>query len=109
MTSRLGRFLAPIALVTSVIAVLVTVQVSLTDEQRPSGADREQEAGRTEERSEARSPSRSKGPRTYTVRRGDVLSVIAERNGVTVDRLIELNPDVDTQNLRVGQRLRLRR
>ena len=40
---------------------------------------------------------------TYTVRAGDTLGAIAEETGVTVDELLELNPDVDPQSLTVGQ------
>jgi LysM repeat protein len=42
------------------------------------------------------------------VRSGDTLGAIAERVDVPVDRLLVLNPDVDPQSLRAGQRLRLR-
>lgn len=47
-------------------------------------------------------------PSYYTVRQGDVLSVIAERFGVDVDRLQQLNPTLDPRLLRPGMRLRLR-
>lgn len=46
--------------------------------------------------------------RTYTVRAGDNLTSIADRYGITVQRLEELNPRADPQTLRRGQRLRLR-
>jgi hypothetical protein len=35
------------------------------------------------------------------------LAVIAERLGTTVDRLMELNPGIDPQALRVGQSIRV--
>lgn len=47
-------------------------------------------------------------PAYYTVRQGDVLSVIAERFGIGVDRLRQLNPTLDPRLLRPGMRLRLR-
>jgi LysM repeat protein len=43
----------------------------------------------------------------YSVRSGDTLGVIAERLGTTVDRLVELNPGIDPQALRVGQPIRV--
>jgi teichoic acid transport system ATP-binding protein len=49
------------------------------------------------------------GRRTYVVRSGDTLSAISLDTGVTVEQLQALNPNVDVQALRVGQRLRLRR
>lgn len=56
------------------------------------------------------SSAKSKTPtvRVYTVKSGDVLSVIAERYGVPVARIERLNPDVDPRTLRPGVRLRLR-
>jgi len=46
--------------------------------------------------------------RTYVVRTGDTLSSISLDTGVSVDRLQQLNPDVDVQALQPGQRLKLR-
>jgi LysM repeat protein len=43
----------------------------------------------------------------YSVRSGDTLASIAERFGTTVDRLMELNPGIDPQALRVGQPIRI--
>ncbi len=42
---------------------------------------------------------------TYVVKSGDTLYVIAQRFGVTVDRIIALNNITDPSNIRVGQRL----
>jgi hypothetical protein len=44
---------------------------------------------------------------TVTVRSGDTASTIADRAGLTVDRLKALNPGVALETLRPGQRLRL--
>jgi LysM repeat protein len=41
------------------------------------------------------------------VKPGDVLSSIAEKTGVSLQRLQELNPDVDASALRAGQKLKL--
>lgn len=43
----------------------------------------------------------------YSVRSGDTLAGIADRFGTTVDRLMELNPGIDPQALRVGQPIRI--
>jgi LysM repeat protein len=53
--------------------------------------------------------SRTKSARAsvYSVRSGDTLAVIAERLGTSVDRLMELNPGIDPQALRVGQSIRV--
>ncbi|HEV2874185.1 MAG TPA: LysM domain-containing protein [Thermoleophilaceae bacterium] len=44
----------------------------------------------------------------YRVRLNDTLGLIAEQTGVPVEQLEALNPELDPQNLIVGQRIRLR-
>jgi LysM repeat protein len=90
------RLLAPGALV----AVLVAVWL-LASPGPDRAADRPVV---TTTATTAREPRR----RSYTVRAGDSLSAVAARYGITVERLTELNPKVDPQTLRRGQRLRLR-
>ena len=46
--------------------------------------------------------------RSYTVKLNDNLGLISEKTGVTVERLEELNPELDPQNLIVGQKIKLR-
>ena len=47
-------------------------------------------------------------PRFYRLRAGETLSDVALRFGTTVDSLLTLNPRVDPNALRVGQRIRIR-
>ena len=95
---RPARLLPPLVLLACIAAVLVIVQTTLSDdgEPAPTTTTRTQETRTTG------------GPRTYRVRAGDTLGGIAERVDVPVDELLQLNPDVDPQSLRAGQRLRLR-
>lgn len=51
--------------------------------------------------------SSSKKRKTYVVKSGDSFSVIAEKTGVSVEDLVQLNPGVDPQSLRTGQKLKL--
>jgi hypothetical protein len=51
---------------------------------------------------------RKRTPRTYTIKANDTLSGIAEQNGTTVERLLELNPELDPQGLVAGQKIKLR-
>ena len=44
----------------------------------------------------------------YRVRPGDTLGSIAEDTGVSLDRLQELNPQLDPQTITTGQRINLR-
>lgn len=48
-------------------------------------------------------------PRRYVVRKGDSPSGIAEKTGVPLYRLFELNRGIDKKPILPGQRLRLRR
>lgn len=52
--------------------------------------------------------SSSNSPSYYTVRKGDSLSKIASRNGVTVKNLCKLNGIKTTDKIRPGQKLRIR-
>jgi LysM repeat protein len=45
--------------------------------------------------------------RTYTVQSGDTLGSIASKEGTTVARLEQLNPNVDPTALRIGQTIRV--
>lgn len=105
-TSRPSRLLAPLALAACVVAVAVIVVSSLGGEEgatAPTAAT--QTAARPSTSSDA---SGTPARRTYTVKSGDSLSLIAEKTGVPVEELIRLNPGVDPQSLRTGQKLKLR-
>ncbi len=91
------RYLAPIALVVTLLAVVVVLASS-----GGSGSGNGERAQPTTTMREA--PAR----RTYVVRRGDTLVSIAERFDVDSSRLLALNPDVDAQALQPGTRLKLR-
>jgi LysM repeat protein len=45
---------------------------------------------------------------TYTIKANDTLSGIAAETGTTVERLQELNPELDPQGLVAGQKIKLR-
>jgi LysM repeat protein len=47
-------------------------------------------------------------PKAYVVQNGDTLTSIANRTGVPVSRIEELNPGVDPQILVSGEKLKLR-
>ena len=113
--SRL-RILAPAALVAFGLAFLVVVASSGTEK----SASPEQSAERPERGQDGRGgrggrPRPSGGRReaelpsdVYIVQAGDTLGTIAEKVGLSVDRLEELNPQIDPQTLVAGQRIKLR-
>jgi LysM repeat protein len=116
MPRSLSRWLAPLALLVSLLAVLIVISGSTGDEDGESGS-----SPTTEERQEARRgsatgtgsgettgrTSTTSRRRTYTVKPGDTLALISERTGVTVEELLELNEDIDPNSLTVGDRIRL--
>jgi LysM repeat protein len=100
-----ARLLAPLALLLAVVAVLLVVQAS-TD----SNGSKDDKAGETTtptDETTAETPTRRTRP-TYTVKLNDTLGLISEKTGVSVERIEELNPELDPQNLIVGQKIKLR-
>lgn len=101
-----ARWLAPLALLAALLAVFLLARPASDEGSRggagSTGASQTSTAART-----TTTKRRSSKARTYTVRRGDVLSTIAERTGVSLQRLQELNPDIDANALRTGQKLKL--
>jgi LysM repeat protein len=93
-----ARYLAPGALVVVAIIVVVVIKAA-------SGGGGNTEPAGTRPVTTATTHA---VPRFYTVRSGDILSVVAERTDVSVGRILELNPHLDPNALRPGQRLRLR-
>ena len=111
MPSRTSaRYLAPAALVAAAVAVyLVGFNGSSdggSDSGTPSSTTKSSGAGTgtAKRRTPAATTQQAK---TYTVQPGDVLSAIADKTGVSVERLQQLNPDADAQSLRIGQTLKL--
>jgi LysM repeat protein len=99
-----ARWLAPLALILCVMAV---ASVVLRPEE-PSGSS--SGTGSATTRVEADDESTSKTRRkTYRVRSGDTLTSISIRTGVSIARLQALNPELDSDALQTGQRIKLRR
>ncbi len=101
-----ARFLAPIAL------IAFAVRAVLRRPGRPRARrgqelrlvhDRDADEHRDQEEGAGQAQKR----KTYTVKSGDTPSGIAEKTGVSLDTLQELNPDLDPQTLAPGQRIRL--
>jgi LysM repeat protein len=107
------RLLAPLALVVFVLAlfvVLTSADVGGGGDTRTSQEAQERDLGDRSERTTTEPASREDRlpDETYIVKAGDTLGTIAERVGLTVERLMELNPDLDPQALVSGQKIKLR-
>ncbi len=101
-TSTASRWIAPAALV---LAALVTGLIVLGSGGSGSGSGSGSGA--------APAPvttvkAKTTGARFYTVRSGDTLTAISIDTGVPLVTLQQLNPELDSQALQPGDRLRLR-
>jgi LysM repeat protein len=96
-----ARFLAPLALIASFVAVYVLV--------RPAGdpGPVSSTSSVVKAAQPSQTPADKPAPRTYTVKSGDTLSGIAEQTGIPLDQILSLNPG-DANSLRVGRKLKLR-
>jgi LysM repeat protein len=99
-TSAAARLVAALALVGAVLVVVVVIGAAMEDDSSP----REQ---RTERPAKKQQQQQAKA-KTYTIKSGDTLTAIAQETGVSVNKIIELNPEVDPQILIAGEILKLR-
>jgi LysM repeat protein len=100
-----ARLLAPLALVGFVIALLVVINGAGSDGgSEKTGAKPKATATATPTKKQKARQKR----RRYVVKAGDTPSGIAEKTGVPLSQILELNPDLDDQTLTVGDKLKLR-
>lgn len=97
------RIFVPLALIALVVAIIVVASNSgysgsgsTTTTSRPSTTSTNAQAAPKTHR------------RRYTVKAGDTLGAIAEKTGVSVATLEDLNPGLDPTALVAGQKLKLR-
>jgi len=115
-----ARFAAPIALVAAALAIYLIGFGGVGEE--GGSVSQPAPAGQSTGKAPAGAKARPKAPgaadagdedpkattgRTYTVKAGDVLSVISDETGVSITDLERLNPGLDARALRVGRKLRL--
>ena len=113
-----ARVLAPLALVAFGIALLLIVASAGGGDDEPSRSEstaqeqRDLELARERRRREKTEDRREGQGRqsqdVYVVKAGDTLGAIAEKTGVPVEKLQELNPELDPQALVSGQKIKLR-
>jgi LysM repeat protein len=103
-----ARALAPLALAVFAVAFFGVILTSGSGDDGGDGGSARTEVERTNTRGKGKSARRRPTPSVYTVKVGDTLGSIAEKTGVTVERLQELNPELDPQALVSGQKIELR-
>ena len=108
-----SRWLAPIALLAFAAAILIVLSSGGGGGGSDAGDDTRagvtaattSDATTTGASTTETTPSKR---RYYRVMPGDTLSLIADRTGVALEVIEELNPGLDAQTLQTGQRIKLR-
>jgi LysM repeat protein len=104
--SMTARILAGLALVLAAGAIIFAVssETGGSDGSAGKGGAAGKAKGAGSNGGSQQKPDR----KVYEVQEGDTLTMIAAENGVSVERIEELNPDLDPQALIPGQELKLR-
>jgi LysM repeat protein len=104
-----ARIAAPVAFLVGVTLAVVLVRAGLSDE---PGTTTQVQATTTTRPTTAAATTRRTTTRAQpvfaTVESGDTLDQIALDHETTVERLLELNPNLDPRELQVGQQVRVR-
>jgi LysM repeat protein len=107
-----ARILAPLALVVFALVFFAIVLSSGgggdSGGGKVGGTNTEASRTSTAPKQERTTTEAQGGRATYTVKVGDTLGGIADKTGVPVEKLLELNPDLDPQALVSGQKVKLR-
>ena len=106
---RIGRWLAPVALITCAVAVYAVVDNTLLKHGSASSS-----SGSTQQTTSTKTTSKKgakarKRRRAYVVKSGDTLSAISIKTGVSMTTIQRLNPKIQADTLHAGQRVRLSR
>ncbi|HEX9415288.1 MAG TPA: LysM domain-containing protein [Gaiellaceae bacterium] len=96
----LARYVAPAAFLVAATVAALLIRAGL------NGGDHRTSTGSTVTTVTESLPHGA--PVYYRIRSGDTLGAVAERFHTSVDILRSLNPRVDPNSLRIGQRLRVR-
>jgi len=91
--------------VLAVVAILLVIQASTGSD---GGSKGEPAKTTTSVKQRPTQTTKRRVRPSYTVKLNDTLGLISEKTGVSVARLEELNPELDPQNLIVGQKIKLR-
>ena len=100
-----ARWLAPLALLIAGVAVYTVVHRDSSGGSTPTATTSTARTTGTKAQ-RARRAKKAKS-RTYTVKAGDTLSGIASKTGVSLQRIEELNPKLDSQALQTGETIKL--
>src|SRR5512133_4267263 len=100
---RIGRWLAPVALITCAVAVYAVVDNTLLKNDGASSSNGSTQQTTTKSTSKKSAKGR-KRRRAYIVKSGDTLSAISIKTGVSMTTIQRLNPKLQADTLHAGQR-----
>lgn len=103
-----ARFIAPLALLLFAAAVFAVVSGAGSSDDGKATKPAASAERKSEGKTTTTAAPKPRPKATYSVKAGDTLGGIAEQTGVTVERLQELNPELDPQALVSGQKIKLR-
>ena len=103
-----ARILAPAALALCLVAFFGVILVSGGGGDDDRADEREERTSTAKRQARRSAPAGQPNAPTYTVKTGDTLAGIADKTNVPVERIQELNPDLDPQALVSGQKIKLR-
>jgi LysM repeat protein len=106
---RIGRWLAPVALITCAVAVYAVVDNTLLKNDSPSSSSGSTQQTTTTKSTSKKGAKARKRRRAYVVKSGDTLSAISIKTGVAMVTIQRLNPKIQADTLHAGQRVRLSR
>jgi LysM repeat protein len=102
-----ARWLAPLALLAAGAALALVIHSTLSPTPAIRLPDSPTASKTTPKATTLPVKSTRHTPHFYRVKPGDILSRVAEKTGVPVSRIEQLNPKIDANSLHPGQRLRL--
>ena len=105
----MARLVAPLALIAvAVVVAAIVLGSGVVGDDDTGGKNATSDLPAATERTTTSGRRAKRRPATYTIKANDTLSGIAAEHGTTVDRLQELNPELDPQGLVAGQKIKLR-
>ena len=107
MRAGAARFAAPAAFLLAATVAVLLIRNGL-DRGGSSHPSTTAVAPSTNQVTTATTPVPPVRRRYYLIRSGDTLGSVAIRYGVSVSKLLDLNPGIDPAGLTVGQRIRVR-
>jgi LysM repeat protein len=100
-----ARLLAPAAFLAAASVAILLIRAGLDNDSNPGPRPPATTRSARTNPQPATTASRQPQRRTYTIQAGDTLRSVALDQGTTVERLLELNPQIDPTSLQVGQRI----